>query len=288
MPEDVWPHDQEVEPDTFDDLLTLLLRRGTAHLIYRGQLDHDWPLECTLSRALREEARNGGPISEELMGSMVRDEDFTRHVARVESVHLRYFMEQAKGLRHPDLPARTDRLGWWELMQHHGAPTRLLDWTRSPFVALWFAFSGRPEGAGDAALWVFDTHRWPSPVREPGAAVGPGWDNFLDDRGWQNFRAESAIDDRHPAPVVIKPRVAVPRVVAQQSVLTLVPSIDAPAALSHFVLKTMSTRIRLCASWKQRVFDLCQGMGITRATLFRDLDSVGRELKDALTRNRPT
>lgn len=170
-------------------------------------------------------------------------------------------------------------------------PTRLLDWTRSPFVGLWFAFSDRGDPDADSALWVFDTLHHPGPLREVrdgGAEARSSWDDFLDDRGWQNFLAESAIADRHPAPLVIRPRVALPRVIAQQSVLTLIPNVEAPTTFNHFVLKTMSTQIRLRASWKPHVFDLCQDMGLTRATLFRDLDSIGRELKDALTRNRPT
>src|SRR5712692_5755291 len=87
---------------------------------FRGGLP-DWSLETSIERAFKD------------WNLPLRD------AARTELLLLRDF-KRAYRLSADNQPPQTDdTLGWLALMQHHGAPTRLLDWTYSPFVAAYFA-----------------------------------------------------------------------------------------------------------------------------------------------------
>jgi hypothetical protein len=55
-----------------------------------------------------------------------------------------------------NLPSEASTLEWLALMQHHGAPTRLLDWTYSFYVAAYFACEHALNSTADAALWVLN------------------------------------------------------------------------------------------------------------------------------------
>jgi hypothetical protein len=104
--------------------------RGWA---FRGQRDARWPLLSALSRHIR------------LAG--IAETAWPRQEQRIRRIFER------KSHHYLDHPPGDDELEWLALMQHHGAPTRLLDFTWSPYVAAYFALE---HATGDAAVWALN------------------------------------------------------------------------------------------------------------------------------------
>lgn len=90
--------------------------------VFRGHSDSAWLLEPSLDRLLK---RAGEGVDHE----------------RVIFSHLSVFMKAVRGRRGPHPPKLETEDEWWALGQHHGLATPLLDWTKSPYVAAFFAYA---------------------------------------------------------------------------------------------------------------------------------------------------
>ena len=77
---------------------------------------------------------------------------FREHTNQEQNLALK-FKSRAR-VRHPDVPGRDDWDGWLLLAQHYGLPTRLLDWTETPLVALFFACNDRELHPYAGAVWA--------------------------------------------------------------------------------------------------------------------------------------
>ncbi|MCA9253801.1 MAG: FRG domain-containing protein [Phycisphaerae bacterium] len=114
----------------FYPLIEGTLSRAPAY-IFRGQADSEWPINSSLDRL---EKRY--PKTYDTFGGIEHEFDCPP-VGR--DIHIKAFRQAVRHRRGPN----TNELGyreWWALAQHHGLATPMLDWTLSPFVALYFAF----------------------------------------------------------------------------------------------------------------------------------------------------
>jgi hypothetical protein len=149
------------------------------------------------------------------------------------------------------------------LAQHHGFPTPLLDWTESPFVAAFFAFSTvrRTAVANDSyvRVFLFDPDQWPFGTVATIADTQPSFAR-LDLRARNNSR-----------------------VLPQQSVLMYSNIVD----IENFIEVTEGTqkcrfltRIDIPTSERSLAIRELDAMGVTAASLFPGIDGLCRSLAE--------
>jgi len=120
---------------------------------FRGQGSSLWPVESSLSRYLR---------------------NYRIHPAAwaIQERRILSLFQRKAHLFLDHIPANNDYFHWLGLMQHHGAPTRLIDFTWSPEVAAFFALE-RAQLGKKCAVWAIATSKlWNATYRFSDKVVG--------------------------------------------------------------------------------------------------------------------
>lgn len=244
--------------------------------IFRGQ-PSDWPLMTSLERACN-------------------DSDIElRFAPRIEERVIRDFRRRYEG-QDRDL-VMSDELYCLALMQHHGAPTRLQDWTYSPFVAAYFALESlreakikgkrKRERVATAVVWAVNQQWIGETVK---AAVGEElYTRHNIERNDDCFRL--LYRQKEPKTLVVQenPFPLNRRLIIQQGAFLCPTDLSKPfeenlKGLPNFDVKKNLVKVvlHLTNSRRLRSLEELHKMNVDRASLFPGLDGFSESLKHRL------
>ncbi|MGD0612190.1 MAG: FRG domain-containing protein, partial [Anaerolineales bacterium] len=250
-----------------DDLYKHLLSYE-SHWIFRGHASETWILESTLERALK-------PIG------------WLPEMAKVcEEVALFKFQSKAHlYLSQEMLPKST--LGWLAMMQHHGIPTRLLDFTESPFIALFFAFDdAKPTQSDNCAIWALDYRSLMKSALDYIKGKGETLTLSYEDVQKQQDKYFEVVIDKHSYDVLwtTEPGMLNLRLERQLGSFLVCGNIGKqiaeliPEFLTRKSLKKIVIPIRLFGE----IHNMLIRMGINHSKLFPDIDGLGKDIKEEI------
>jgi hypothetical protein len=239
----------ELQDQLFADSWRPDLQRFRSPYVFRGLSDAAYPLTSTLMR------QRG-------------------NFAELEPHLLRNFRKYA----HRNIVERDTFWHWLSLAQHHGLPTRLLDWTVSPLVAAHFATASLEKFMLDGAIWAVNhlkAHQLlPKPLKP--ALRQEGADFFTVEVLAQVVDALKDLDALAPPHFVIffEPPSIDDRIVNQFALFSVMP--DPRATLDDWLQAhpDIGRKIIIPAELKWEIRDKLDQANITERVLFPGLDGL--------------
>lgn len=187
------------------------------------------------------------------------------------------FMSRAAAFVEPT--RRRDEWDWYFLMQHYGVPTRLLDWTESALIALYFALTTRAnEFTESPAVWVLNPLQLNKCTIDREQVIGVGDSNLAE------YLPQRSPSVTAQLPVALQPNYTDRRILAQQSKFTIhgrsmtpleeIPELEGLRLDGHLqkVIISMTD-----SDVSDRLKELAL-LGILHSTVFPDLQGLSQDI----------
>lgn len=186
------------------------------------------------------------------------------------------------------VPREEDYLEWFFLMQHHGLPTRLLDWTSNILVALYFAVL--ESNNTDGEIWAMHPfalnqaggYGFAIPIPSAKCLL------YLADDPWRSqpnmHWRKLGLETEPAAPLAFEPPLCLSRMVAQQSKFT----IHSPPQRGKTIIELLSqpkhiVRYVVPADRKKDLCNNLADLGVKKDVLFPGLDSLAESVLREIT-----
>lgn len=208
-------------------------------------------------------------------------------LAYIECGMIREFHRKARKYL-PHLPPENERMALTAWLQHFGAPTRLIDWTYSFYVAVYFAFNRLNPNREEAVIWALDRDYLYNKAKDVIGRPDDAWDK--DETEW--YGADRVLWNSKPYSLVypVNPYELHDRLVAQQGHFLATGDLrksfmenlqdmwGAQGDKKHFYRLEVEFDLRELA----RALEDLEDMNINQATLFPGIEGFVKQLENQI------
>jgi len=213
--------------------------------------------------------RGQGLLEWNLLPSVYRPE-FLNH----ENCLTLDFIRKAK-TRSQNIPSEGDYPGWLILMQHYGLPTRLLDWSESILVALYFVSNDHVNETG--SLWAYNPYRFNYYENNTESILDP-YSPLV-----SNFFAQPFTPVSCESKIVA---INIPendlRMLIQQAASTIHATKE---PLNKIASDKCLCQYAISSELKKEIKIFLKNLGYNQSRIFPDLDHLAKELKEKYKNN---
>ena len=186
------------------------------------------------------------------------------------------FIHKAKG--YIEASEKNTKWEWYQIMQHYGCPTRLLDWTEGYLIALYFAVRNL-NNVLTPCVWILNPYDLNhSSVESPTIFYADSVTMEKEDRIIQDYLHDD-LGKIPKYPIAILPPYVNKRMTAQRSCFTVHGSVkDGFGSLHNSFQQFNVVQLRIRTKSAETIRNQILRAGINEATLFPDLEGLAREL----------